>query len=203
MLSLRFKKVTIATTFAAFAGTALGTGVASAAEPSSGISFGSSSGELAQLSSTLFGSSKPAPENPENPEAPEGSGLIEKVEDVEGLTEPLSAEQAKEVLNGSFVAKKNDKIGLSFQPDGTVGVSDGCNLGNGTYSIAEDTGALEIKDVITTMKACEPDVMVDVHDFNVIVPKKPQVYSIDDTTIALVKDGQAIQFVKVDTPEEK
>ena len=53
------------------------------------------------------------------------------------------------------------------------------------------------------MKACEPDVMVDVHDFNVIVPKKPQVYSIDDTTIALVKDGQAIQFVKVDTPEEK
>ncbi|KHO29183.1 META domain-containing protein [Corynebacterium minutissimum] len=203
MLSLRFKKVTIATTFAALAGTALGTGVASAAEPSSGISFGSSSGELAHMSSTLFGSSKPAPENPEDPEAPEGSDLIEKVGDIEGLTGPLTAEQAKEVLNGSFVAKKNDKIGLSFQPDGTVGVSDGCNPGKGTWTVAEDTGALEINDVVTIMRACEPDVMVDVRDFNVIVPKKPQVYSIDDTTIALVKDGKAIQFVKVDTPEEK
>ena len=202
-MSLRFKKVTIATTFAALAGTALGTGVASAAEPSSNVSFGSSSDGLTQLSSALFGSSKPAPETPETPESPEGSGLIEKAEDVDGLTEPLTAEQAKEVLRGSFVAKKNDNIGLSFNPDGSVSVSDGCNPGSGTYAVAEDNGALEINDVVTIKRACEPEVMADVRDFNLIVPKKPQVYSIDSTTIALVHQGKAMQFVKVDSSEEK
>lgn len=202
MLSPRFKKVTIATTFAAFAGTALGTGAASAAEPSSGISFGSSSGELAQLSSTLFGSSKPAPENPENPEAPEGSGLIEKVEDVEGLTEPLTAEQAKEVLNGSFAAKKNDAIGVGFQEDGALGIDDGCNAGGGTYSIEADTGALEVKDLMSTKMACEPAVMADARAFTSILMAKPQVYVIDDSTIALVSQGHAVQFVKDAEPEK-
>lgn len=199
MLSSRFKKVTIATTFAAFAGTALGTGAASAAEPSSGISFGSSSGELAQLSSTLFGSSKPAPENPE---APEGSGLIEKVEDVEGLTEPLTAEQAKEVLNGSFAAKNNDAIGVGFKEDGALGIDDGCNAGGGTYSIEADTGALEVKDLMSTKMACEPAVMADARAFTSILMAKPQVYVIDDSTIALVSQGHAVQFVKDAEPEE-
>lgn len=198
MKSLGLKKATIATAFVAFAGTPLGAGFAGAQEPSSPVAFGSSSGEFAQLSSTLFGSSKPAPEAPGTPE---GTGLIEKVEDVEGLQEPLSADQAKEVLNGSFTAKNNDVIGVGFQPDGTLGVDDGCNAGGGTYSIA-DTGALEVKELMSTKMACEPAVMADARAFTSILMAKPQVYAIDDNTIALVSQGHAVQFVKDAAPEE-
>lgn len=199
MKSLGLKKAAIATTFVAFAGTTLGTGFAGAQEPSSSAAFGSSSSELVQLSSTLFGSSKPAPEVPGTPE---GAGLIEKVEDVEGLKEPLSADQAKEVLNGSFNAKNNDAIGVGFKEDGALGIDDGCNAGGGTYSIEAETGALEVKDLMSTKMACEPAVMADARAFTSILMAKPQVYVIDDSTIALVSQGHAVQFVKDAEPEE-
>ena len=187
MMSHTLKKATIATALAALTCGALGTGVAGAAESAPTNPFASSSSQFAQLSSKILGGQ----------DDEKGSGLVEKIDDVEGLKEPLSADEATKVLlDGPFEAKKNKNISIGFHEDGTVSLNDGCNIGGGTYTVNEKTGAVELKDVMSTQKVCEKPVMEDAQVFMDLVMAKPQVYAIDDSTIAFASQGQVIQFVK-------
>ncbi|QRP98402.1 META domain-containing protein [Corynebacterium sp. FDAARGOS 1242] len=187
MLTHTFKKATIATAFAALTCGALGTGVAGAVESAPTNPFASSSSQFAQLSSKIFGGQ----------DDEKGSGVVEKIDDVEGLKAPLSADEANKVLlDGPFEAKKNKNITIGFQEDGTVAVDDGCNGGSGTYAVDEKNGTVELKDVMTTKKGCEKSVMEDAKAFTDLVYAKPHVYTIDDSTIAFVTQGHVIQFVK-------
>lgn len=187
MMTHTFKKATIATALAALTCGAFGTGVAGAAESAPTNPFASSSSQFAQLSSKIFGGQ----------DDEKGSGVVEKIDDVEGLKAPLSADEATKVLlDGPFEAKKNKNISIGFHEDGTVGVDDGCNDGSGTYVVDERNGAVELKDVAFTLKGCDKPVMEEAEAFTDLVLAKPQVYAIDDSTIAFVTQGHVIQFVK-------
>lgn len=187
------KKATIATAFVALTGSALGSGAAGATELSTDGPLGSSSSELLQLSSTLFDNADSADSGKDSSD---GNDLVEKVDVVEGLKEPLSADEATKVLDGSFVAKVNENITIGFQPDGTVGYSDGCNGGSGTYAVTGDSGAVVFDNLVSTKMACAPAVMEDARAFMDVLASTPKVYAVDESTIALGSQGHVIEFIK-------
>lgn len=191
MISRTLKKVTTATAFVALAGGVLGAGTAGAQEPSSADSVKSS--QIQELSSRLFG----GPGTPEDSEAPEGSGLIEKYEDVDGLQDKLPADEAQKVLNGTFTAKKNPAISVTFNEDGTLNFNDGCNSGGGSYKL-DQTDAVVAEDLTSTMRACAPDEMADADALNAILSAKPVVFPVEGNTFALGSQGQVIQFEKAE-----
>lgn len=187
------KKATIATAFVALTGSALGTGAAGAAEPTSTGPLGSSSSDLLQLSSTILGHKDGSQEGNKGDE--QGSGLIEKYEEVEGLKDLLPADEAQKAIEGTFTAKKNDAVSITFDKDGTLSFNDGCNQGTGTYHF-DKTNALVIENLAETRMACEEPVMADAQDFKSILDIKPAVFPVDDSTYALGAQGIVIQFVK-------
>ncbi|WP_227485671.1 META domain-containing protein [Corynebacterium aurimucosum] len=191
MISRTLKKVTTATAFVALAGGVLGAGTAGAQEPSSADSVKSS--QIQELSSRLFG----GPGTPEDSEAPEGSGLIEKYEDVDGLQDKLPADEAQKVLNGTFTAKKNPAISVTFNEDGTLNFNDGCNSGGGSYKL-DQTDAVVAENLTSTMRACAPDEMADADALNAILSAKPVVFPVEGNTFALGSQGQVIQFEKAE-----
>lgn len=191
MISRTLKKVTTATAFVALAGGVLGAGTAGAQEPSSADSVKSS--QIQELSSRLFG----GPGTPEDSEAPEGSGLIEKYEDVDGLQDKLPADEAQKVLNGTFTAKKNPAISVTFNEDGTLSFNDGCNSGGGSYKL-DQTDAVVAENLTSTMRACAPDEMADADALNAILSAKPVVFPVEGNTFALGSQGQVIQFEKAE-----
>lgn len=191
MISRTLKKATTATAFVALAGGVLGAGTAGAQEPSSADSVKSS--QIQELSSRLFG----GPGTPEDSEAPEGSGLIEKYEDVDGLQDKLPADEAQKVLNGTFTAKKNPAISVTFNEDGTLNFNDGCNSGGGSYKL-DQTDAVVAENLTSTMRACAPDEMADADALNAILSAKPVVFPVEGNTFALGSQGQVIQFEKAE-----
>ena len=193
MMTHALKKATIATAFVALTGSALGTGAAGAAEPTSTGPLGSSSSDLLQLSSTILGHKDGSQEGNKGDE--QGSGLIEKYEEVEGLKDVLPADEAQKAIEGTFTAKKNDAISITFDKDGTLSFNDGCNQGTGTYHF-DQTNAIVIENLAETRMACEESVMADAQDFKSILDIKPVVFPVDDSTYALGAQGIVIQFVK-------
>lgn len=177
MMTHALKKATIATAFVALTGSALGTGAAGAAE----------------LSSTILGHKDGSQEGNKGDE--QGSGLIEKYEEVEGLKDLLPADEAQKAIEGTFTAKKNDAISITFDKDGTLSFNDGCNQGTGTYHF-DQTNAIVIENLAETRMACEESVMADAQDFKSILDIKPVVFPVDDSTYALGAQGIVIQFVK-------
>lgn len=194
MISRTLKKVTTATAFVALAGGVLGAGTAGAQEPSSADSVKSS--QIQELSSRLFGDSFSSSSS-EDSEAPEGSGLIEKYEDIDGLQEKLPADEAQKVLNGTFTAKNNPAISVTFNEDGTLNFNDGCNSGGGNYTL-DQTDAIVVKNLHSTMRACAPEEMADADALNTILSAKPVVIPVEGNTFALGSQGQAIQFTKAE-----
>lgn len=192
MISRTLKKVTTATAFVALAGGVLGAGTAGAQEPSSADSVKSS--QIQELSSRLFGDSF---SSSKDSEAPEGSGLIEKYEEVDGLQDKLPADEAQKVLNGTFTAKKNPEISVTFNDDGTLNFNDGCNSGGGSYKL-DQTDAIVVENLNSTMRACAPDEMADADALNAILSAKPVVFPVEGNTFALGSQGQAIQFTKAE-----
>lgn len=193
MMTHALKKATIATAFVALTGSALGTGAAGAAEPTSTGPLGSSSSDLLQLSSTILGHKDGSQEGNKGDE--QGSGLIEKYEEVEGLKDLLPADEAQKAIEGTFTAKKNDAVSITFDKDGTLSFNDGCNQGTGTYHF-DQTNAIVIENLAETRMACEESVMADAQDFKTILDIKPVVFPVDDSTYALGAQGIVIQFVK-------
>ena len=193
MMTHALKKATIATAFVALTGSALGTGAAGAAEPTSTGPLGSSSSDLLQLSSTILGHKDGSQEGNKGDE--QGSGLIEKYEEVEGLKDVLPADEAQKAIEGTFTAKKNDAVSITFDKDGTLSFNDGCNQGTGTYHF-DQTNAIVIENLAETRMACEESVMADAQDFKSILDIKPVVFPVDDSTYALGAQGIVIQFVK-------
>lgn len=193
MMTHALKKATIATAFVALTGSALGTGAAGAAEPTSTGPLGSSSSDLLQLSSTILGHKDGSQEGNKGDE--QGSGLIEKYEEVEGLKDVLPADEAQKAIEGTFTAKKNDAVSITFDKDGTLSFNDGCNQGTGTYHF-DQTNAIVIENLAETRMACEESVMADAQDFKSILDIKPAVFPVDDSTYALGAQGIVIQFVK-------
>lgn len=191
MISRTLKKVTTATAFVALAGGVLGAGTAGAQELSSIDSLQSS--QIQELSSRLFG----GPGTPEAPEAPEGSGLIEKYEDVDGLQDKLPADEAQKVLNGTFTAKKNPAISVTFNDDGTLAYNDGCNSGGASYKL-DQTDAIAVENLNSTLRACAPDAMADADALKAILSAKPVVFPVEGNTFALGSQGQVIQFEKAE-----
>lgn len=191
MISRTLKKVTTATAFVALAGGVLGAGTAGAQELSSIDSLQSS--QIQELSSRLFG----GPGTPEAPEAPEGSGLIEKYEDVDGLQDKLPADEAQKVLNGTFTAKKNPAISVTFNDDGTLAYNDGCNSGGASYKL-DQTDAIVVENLNSTLRACAPDAMADADALKAILSAKPVVFPVEGNTFALGSQGQVIQFEKAE-----
>lgn len=190
MISRTLKKVTTATAFVALAGGVLGAGTAGAQELSSADSVKSS--QIQELSSRLFGDSF---SSSKDSEAPEGSGLIEKYEDIDGLQEKLPADEAQKVLNGTFTAKNNPAISVTFNEDGTLTYDDGCNSGGGNYTL-DQTDAVVVKNLTSTMRACAPEEMADADALNTILSAKPVVIPVEGNTFALGSQGQVIQFEK-------
>ncbi|MCG7229455.1 META domain-containing protein [Corynebacterium minutissimum] len=193
MMSHTFKKATIATALAALTCGALGTGVAGAAEPTSANPFASSSSQIEELSSKLFGNK--GGNNDGGKDDEKGSGLIEKYEEVDGFKDKLPADEAKKAIIGTFTAKKNDAVSVTFNEDGTLSFTDGCNHGTGTYHF-DQTDAIVIDNLTETRMACDKPVMADAQDFKSILEIKPAVFPIDDSTYALGAQGIVIQFVK-------
>ncbi|WP_236660814.1 META domain-containing protein [Corynebacterium aurimucosum] len=192
MISRTLKKVTTATAFVALAGSVLGAGTAGAQEMSSVDSVKTS--QIQELSSRLFGDSF---SSSEDSEAPEGSGLIEKYEDVDGLQDKLPADEAQKVLNGTFTAKKNPEISVTFNEDGTLNFNDGCNSGGGSYKL-DQTDAIVVENLNSTMRVCAPDEMADADALNAILSAKPVVFPVEGNTFALGSQGQVIQFEKAE-----
>lgn len=176
----------------ALAGGVLGAGTAGAQEPSSADSVKSS--QIQELSSRLFGDSF---SSSKDSEAPEGSGLIEKYEEVDGLQDKLPADEAQKVLNGTFTAKKNPEISVTFNDDGTLNFNDGCNSGGGSYKL-DQTDAIVVENLNSTMRACAPDEMADADALNAILSAKPVVFPVEGNTFALGSQGQVIQFTKAE-----
>lgn len=199
MMSHTFKKATIATALAALTCGALGTGVAGAAEPTSANPFASSSSQIEQLSSKLFGNK--GGNNDGGKDDEKGSGLIENYAEVKGLKDKLPADEAKKAIIGTFTAKKNDAVSVTFNEDGTLSFTDGCNHGTGTYHF-DQTDAIIIDNVAETKMACDKPVMTDAQDFTSILGIKPVVFPIDDSTYALGAQGIVIQFVKSEGKSE-
>ena len=193
MMSHTFKKATIATALAALTCGALGTGVAGAAEPTSANPFASSSSQIEELSSKLFGNK--GGNNDGGKDDEKGSGLIEKYEEVDGFKDKLPADEAKKAIVGTFKAKKNDAVSVTFNEDGTLSYNDGCNHGSGTYHF-DGADAIVIDNLTETRMACDKPVMADAQDFKSILEIKPAVFPIDDSTYALGAQGIVIQFVK-------
>ncbi|MGV0362585.1 META domain-containing protein [Corynebacterium minutissimum] len=193
MMSHTFKKATIATALAALTCGALGTGVAGAAEPTSANPFASSSSQIEELSSKLFGNK--GGNNDGGKDDEEGSGLIEKYEEVDGFKDKLPADEAKKAIVGTFTAKKNNAVSVTFNEDGTLSFTDGCNHGTGTYHF-DQTDAIVIDNLAETRMACDKPVMTDAQDFKSILDMKPAVFPIDGSTYALGAQGIVIQFVK-------
>ena len=193
MLTHTFKKATIATALAALTCGALGTGVAGAAEPTSANPFASSSSQIEELSSKLFGNK--GGNNDGGKDDEKGSGLIEKYEEVDGFKDKLPADEAKKAIDGTFKAKKNDAVSVTFNEDGTLSYNDGCNHGSGTYHF-DGADAIVIDNLTETRMACDKPVMADAQDFKSILEIKPAVFPIDDSTYALGAQGIVIQFVK-------
>ncbi|MEO5303482.1 MULTISPECIES: META domain-containing protein [Corynebacterium] len=191
MISRTLKKVTTATAFVALAGGVLGAGTAGAQELSSVDSLQSS--QIQELSSRLFG----GPGTPEDSEAPEGSGLIEKYEDVDGLQDKLPADEAQKVLNGTFTAKKNPEISVTFNSDGTLAYNDGCNSGGASYKL-DQTDAIVVENLNSTLRACSPDAMADADALKAILSAKPVVFPLEGNNYALGSQGQVIQFEKAE-----
>lgn len=191
MISRTLKKVTTATAFVALAGGVLGAGTAGAQEPSSADSVKSS--QIQELSSRLFGDSSSSKDQ----EAPQGSGLVEKYEDVDGLKDKLPADEAQKVLNGTFTAKKNPAISVTFNDDGTLGFDDGCNVGGGNYKL-DQSDAIVVDNLTSTMRACAPEDMADADALNSILSAKPVLMPVEGNTFALGSQGQAIQFTKAE-----
>lgn len=192
MISRTLKKVTTATAFVALAGGALGAGTAGAQELSSVNSAKSS--QIQELSSRLFGDSF---SSSKGQEAPQGSGLVEKYEDVDGLQDKLPADEAQKALNGTFTAKKNPAISVTFNDDGTLNFDDGCNVGNGSYKL-DQTDAIVVDNLISTQRACAPDEMADADALNTILSAKPVLLPVEGNTFALGSQGQLIQFTKAE-----
>ncbi|OFN78073.1 hypothetical protein HMPREF2537_06230 [Corynebacterium sp. HMSC074E01] len=192
MISRTLKKVTTATAFVALAGGVLGAGTAGAQEMSSADSVKTS--QIQELSSRLFGDSF---SSSKDSEAPEGSGLIEKYEDVDGLQDKLPADEAKKVLIGTFTAKKNPEISVTFNDDGTLTFNDGCNSGGGSYKL-DQTDAVVVENLNSTMRACAPEEMADADALNAILSAKPVVIPVEGNTFALGSQGQVIQFEKAE-----
>ena len=193
MMSHTFKKATIATALAALTCGALGTGVAGAAEPTSANPFASSSSQIEELSSKLFGNK--GGNNDGGNDDEKGSGLIEKYEEVDGFKDKLPADEAKKAIVGTFTAKKNNAVSVTFNEDGTLSYNDGCNHGSGTYHF-DGADAIVIDNLTETRMACDKPVMADAQDFKSILEIKPAVFPIDDSTYALGAQGIVIQFVK-------
>ncbi|QRP98401.1 META domain-containing protein [Corynebacterium sp. FDAARGOS 1242] len=193
MMSHTFKKATIATALAALTCGALGTGVAGAAEPTSANPFASSSSQIEELSSKLFGNK--GGNNDGGKDDEKGSGLIEKYEEVDGFKDKLPADEAKKAIVGTFTAKKNNAVSVTFNEDGTLSYNDGCNHGSGTYHF-DGADAIVIDNLTETRMACDKPVMADAQDFKSILEIKPAVFPIDDSTYALGAQGIVIQFVK-------
>lgn len=193
MMSHTLKKATIATALAALTCGALGTGVAGAAEPTSANPFASSSSQIEELSSKLFGNK--GGNNDGGKDDEKGSGLIEKYEEVDGFKDKLPADEAKKAIVGTFKAKKNDAVSVTFNEDGTLSYNDGCNHGSGTYHF-DGADAIVIDNLTETRMACDKPVMADAQDFKSILEIKPAVFPIDDSTYALGAQGIVIQFVK-------
>lgn len=193
MMSHTLKKATIATALAALTCGTLGTGVAGAAESAPTNPFASSSSQIEELSSKLFGNKGGNDDGGKDDE--KGSGLIEKYEEVDGFKDKLPADEAKKAIIGTFTAKKNDAVSVTFNEDGTLSFTDGCNHGTGTYHF-DKTDALVIDNVAETKMACDKPVMADAQDFKSILEIKPAVFPIDDSTYALGAQGIVIQFVK-------
>ncbi len=190
MISRTLKKATTATAFAALAGGVLGAGTAGAQEMSSAESVKTS--RIQELSSRLFDGSFLSSKDSE---APEGSALIEKYEEVDGLQDKLPADEAQKVLNGTFTAKKNPAISVTFNDDGTLTYNDGCNSGGGSYKL-DQTDAIVVENLNSTMRACAPDEMADADALNAILSAKPVVFPVEGNTFALGSQGQVIQFEK-------
>lgn len=193
MMSHTLKKATIATSLAALTCGALGTGVAGAAESAPTNPFASSSSQIEELSSKLFGNK--GGNNDGGKDDEKGSGLIEKYEEVDGFKDKLPADEAKKAIVGTFTAKKNNAVSITFKEDGTLSFTDGCNHGTGTYHF-DQTDAIVIDNLAETRMACDKPVMTDAQDFKSILDMKPAVFPIDDSTYALGAQGIVIQFVK-------
>lgn len=192
MISRTLKKATTATAFVALAGGALGAGTAGAQELSSVDSAKSS--QIQELSSRLFGDSF---SSSKDPEAPQGSDLVEKYEDVDGLQDKLPADEAQKVLNGTFTAKKNPAISVTFNDDGTLAYNDGCNSGGASYKL-DQTDAIVVENLNSTLRACAPDAMADADALKAILSAKPVVFPVEGNTFALGSQGQVIQFEKAE-----
>lgn len=148
MISRTLKKVTTATAVVALAGSVLDAGTVGAQKMSSADSVKIS--QIQELSSSLFGDSF---SSSKDSEAPAGSGLIENYEDVDGPKEKLPADEAQKVLDGTFTAKKNPAIFVTFNDDGTLNFNDGCNSGGGSYTL-DQTDAIVVENLNSTMRAC-------------------------------------------------
>ena len=86
---------------------------------------------------------------------------------------------------------------MTFNSDGTLAYNDGCNSGGASYKL-DQTDAIVVENLNSTLRACSPDAMADADALKAILSAKPVVFPLEGNNYALGSQGQVIQFEKAE-----
>lgn len=88
-------------------------------------------------------------------------------------------------------AVEGTDAGLTFNDDGTVGGSTGCNGAGSEYSV--DGDQIEFAPFVSTLMACEDPIMEQESIFHQVL-NGTATYEIDGDTLTLSRDGMVLVF---------
>ena len=110
---------------------------------------------------------------------------------VQGVTQPppLEGEWNVEVVD-SIKVMPDSRVTIRFQGTRVAGVSS-CNSYSGTYTV--DGTSLRTSGILSTMKACSPELMSQERDFMFVLRNTAR-YELQgtDTLVLLTRQGRAI-----------
>ena len=108
--------------------------------------------------------------------------------------QPLPKSQAQRAVTGLLEAKQSQAMTVELRADGTLTYSDGCNSGNGLYTI-DDAGALHVSGLSETRVMCDSATMNNAAALKSVLQSAPAVYQVNGG-VALGSAAKAIEFTK-------
>lgn len=109
--------------------------------------------------------------------------------------QPLPKDEAKAAVVGTLQAVKSAAMTVELRGDGTLTYDDGCNSGNGVYTV-DERGLLHVGELSETRVMCESATMDNAADLKQVLQSTPAVYRLDNGNLALGSQGKAIEFAK-------
>ena len=187
MVSHIARKMTTATALVALTAGGLGAGLASAQGLSSTADLAQyvDVDRVGQLNSTVLGGASADAAKQRTNQSHVVVGLPDGAQ-------PLPAAEAKDAVVGLWQAKQSKAMTLELRADGTLTYDDGCNSGNGLYSI-DDAGSMHVTDLSETRVMCDSTTMDNAAALKSVLRSHPAVYELDGS-IALGSQDKAVEF---------